>query len=107
MNKRFKEGDKVVVYNRWIDSIKTVGRVTKTQIIINGTKYKRDTGSQIGGSVWSFSKIGVCTKEEEMRITTEINARRMKRYITEYKLDTLSYSELEQIYNILKNSNKE
>jgi hypothetical protein len=47
-----KVGDKVVLESYGIGSIKylvkTVDRVTKTQIIIGNMKYKKDTGRQIG-----------------------------------------------------------
>lgn len=47
--KDLKEGDKVVVYNIYGDSIKKVDRVTKAQIIVDGYKYRRETGYRIGG----------------------------------------------------------
>lgn len=104
--KDLKEGDKVVVYKRWGDSINVIEKVTKTQIVVNGTKYRRESGSQIGGSVWYSSRIGICTKEEENRIRSQISVNRMKRFIKEYDIDSLSYKKLEKIYNILKNKDE-
>ena len=79
--KDLKEGDKVIVYNRYGDSIKTVERVTKTQIVVDGYKYRRETGYQIAGNTWYSSRIEICTEEEENRINRQISENRMKRYI--------------------------
>ena len=55
--KSLEVGDQVIVrrsHNH--DTISTIERLTKTQIILknSGRKYKRKTGSLIGGSSWSY-----------------------------------------------------
>lgn len=104
--KDLKEGDKVIVYGRWNDCIKVIEKVTKTHIIVNGIKYRREDGRKIGGSVWNGSHIDVCTEEEENRIRTQYAEEMMKRYIKDYNIESLNFKKLEQIYNILKDQNE-
>ena len=40
-----------------------VDRVTKTQIIINNTRYSRDGGQEIGGSKYASNRVQLCTPE--------------------------------------------
>ena len=102
--KDLKVGDKVIIRNRWNDRIGTIERVTKAQIIVNGYKFRRETGSQINGDSWAPSRIEVLTEEELRRIQKQNNKEKMKRYIQNFVFDDLSYEEIEQVYNILKKS---
>lgn len=103
--KELKVGDKVIIRNRWNDRIKTIERVTKTQIIVNGDKYRRKDGFQINGDTWTPSRIEVLTEEELRRMQKQNNKEKMKRYIQNFVFDDLSYDEIEHVYNILKKLN--
>lgn len=100
--KDLKAGDKVVIRNRWNDRIGTIERVTKTQIIVNGYKFRRESGLQINGDSWTPSRIAVLTEEELQGIKKQNAKNMMKRYIKNFVFDDLSYEEIEQVYNILK-----
>lgn len=102
--KDLKAGDKVIIYNRWNERIGTIDKVTKTQIIVNGYKYRRENGSQINGDTWTPSRIAVYNEEEANRIRKNQLMNNMKRYIENFTLEELSYEELVQICNILKKS---
>lgn len=102
--KDLKAGDKVIIRNRWNNRIGTIERVTKTQIIVNGYKFRRENGSQINGDSWTPSRIEVLTEEELQRIKTQNAKNMMKRYIQNFVFDDLSYEQIEQVYNILKKS---
>lgn len=102
--KDLKAGDKVIIRNRWNDRIGTIERVTKTQIIVNGCKFRRENGSQINGDSWTPFRIAVLTEEELQRIQKQKSKEKMKRYILNFVFDDLSYEEIEQVYNILKKS---
>ena len=100
--KDLQAGDKVIIRNRWNDRIGTIERVTKTQIIVNGCKFRREDGSQINGDRWTPYRIAALTEEELRRIQKQNKKEKMKRYILNFAFDNLSYEEIEQVYNILK-----
>ena len=52
-----RAGDKVVLTTKLGHKIVTVDRVTKTQVIIGGGRYRVADGREVGGSVWSTTKI--------------------------------------------------
>lgn len=102
--KDLKAGDKVIIRNRWNDRIGTIERVTKTQIIVNGYKFRRENGSQINGDTWTPFRIAVYNEEEANQIMKSQAMNKMRCYIKDFTLENLSYDELEQICNILKKS---
>lgn len=56
--------DKVFYSDRHRCGISTITRLTKTQIILaNGSKYKKDTGHIVGGTIWNQSSIQILTPE--------------------------------------------
>lgn len=57
-------GDRVIVAYGWnTDSVATVDRVTKTQIILkDGSRYN-SAGRKIGGDKWSRNHISVATED--------------------------------------------
>ena len=65
-----KPGDRVRVGNGLTDSIGTVERTTKTQIILrDGTRYRRKDGEEVGRDMWSSSYLEDLTEEALLRIT--------------------------------------
>lgn len=65
-----KPGDRVHVRNSSTESIATVERTTKTQIILrNGTRYRRRDGGEMSRDAWVRSYIGDLTEETVLRIT--------------------------------------
>lgn len=71
--KNLKVGDKVIIsfgimYTE--EKIGYIGRLTKTQIILNNSKikYKKDSGSSIGTKNWEHSQLLEPTKERIEKI---------------------------------------
>lgn len=63
-------GDRVHVRIRLTESIATVERTTKTQIILrNGNRYRRRDGIEVGHDTWGGSYIEDLTEESVLRIT--------------------------------------
>jgi len=56
-----------------------VERTTKTQIIVKGVRYKRNSGYRIGGSEWGGGSIGVWT--EDLQIEWELKLQMKKNRI--------------------------
>lgn len=90
--KDLKAGDKVIIRDRWNDRVGTIGRVTKTQIIVNGSKFRRGDGSQINGDRWTPARIAVLTEEELQRIKKQNAKNMMKRYIQNFVFLTICHT---------------
>ena len=58
------EGDEVLVTGMSHRHISKVDKVTKTQIIVNNARFRRDSGWQCGGDRWNVRKISVPTEKE-------------------------------------------
>ena len=61
-------GCKVLSYGSWGGKLEIVTKTTKTQIITNAGKYKRDTGRIIGAGAWSDRWIRIPTHEDFVRL---------------------------------------
>jgi hypothetical protein len=71
-----KTGDPVLIWNGWVHNPATVERTTPTQIIVRGSKYRRNGGARIGGGTWDRIVLVEPTPEllEEMRQKQERQA---------------------------------
>lgn len=58
------EGDEVLVTGMSHRHIAKVDKVTKTQIIVNNARFKRDSGWQCGSDRWNVRRISVPTEKE-------------------------------------------
>ena len=58
------EGDEVLVTGMYHRHIAKVDKVTKTQIIVNNARFKRDSGWQCGSERWNIRRISVTTEKE-------------------------------------------
>lgn len=57
-----KVGDKVFYDGRSTIGIKTIARLTKTQIILkNGQRFRKESGWLVGGDAWSATMIRILT----------------------------------------------
>lgn len=99
-------GDDVLVRGMHRRRIAKVDKVTKTQIIVNNARFRRDSGWECGSDRWNVRRISVPTekgisdvKEEELRKTL-IYA------ISSFDFKRLSTDELKQVYNIVKGKEK-
>ena len=96
------EGDEVLVTGMYHRHIAKVDKVTKTQIIVNNARFKRDSGWQCGSERWNVRQISVPT-EKEISDVKEENLRKTLIYvISSSDFERLSTDKLKQVYNIVK-----
>ena len=99
-------GDDVLVTGLYHRRIAKVGKVTKTQIVVDNVRFRRDSGWQCGGDSWYRKNISVPT-EKEISDVKEENLRKTLIYtISSFNFKRLSTDELKQVYNIVKGKEK-
>ena len=64
-------GDEVLVIGTFNRRIAKVDKVTKTQIIVNNARFRRDSGWQCGSDRWNVTRISVPTEKEISDIKEE------------------------------------
>lgn len=95
-------GDDVLVRGMHRRRIAKVDKVTKTQIIIDNARFRRDSGWQCGSNRWNIRRISVPT-EKEISDVKEENLRKTLIYsISSFDFKRLSTDELKQVYKIVK-----
>lgn len=100
-------GDDVLVTGMYHRRISKVGKVTKTQIVVNNARFRRDSGWQCGSDRWNVRRISVPT-EKEISDVKEENLRKTLIYsISSFDFKRLSTDELKQVYNIVKGKENE
>ena len=99
-------GDDVLVRGMHSRRIAKVDKVTKTRIVVNNARFRRDSGWQCGGNRWNVRRISVPT-EKEISDVKEENLRKTLIYaISSFDFKRLSTDELKQVYNIVKRQRK-
>ena len=99
-------GDEVLVTGTLHRRIAKVDKVTKTQIVIDNDRFRRDSGWQCGVDSWYRKSISVPT-EKEISDVKEENLRNELLYtISSFDFKRLSTDELKQVYNIVKGKEK-
>lgn len=99
-------GDEVLVTCTFHRRIAKVEKVTKTKIVIDNARFRRDSGCQCGGDSWNRKSISVPT-EKEISDVKEENLRETIIYaISSFDFKRLSTDELKQVYNIVKGKEK-
>lgn len=95
-------GDDVLVKGMNHRRIAKVDKVTKTQIVVDNVRFRRDSGWQCGGDRWNVRIIFVPTEKEISDIKEE-NLRNTLIYaISTFDFKRLSTDELKQVYKIVK-----
>ena len=95
-------GDEVLVTGTFRRRIAKVDKVTKTQIVVDNARFRRDSGWQCGSDRWNVRRISVPT-EEEISDVKEENLRKSLIYaISSFDFKRLTTNELKQVYNIVK-----
>lgn len=95
-------GDDVLVRGMHHRRIAKVDKVTKTQIIIDNARFRRDSGWQCGSNNWNVRRISVPTEKEITEIKEETFRKKLIFAISSFNFKYLSTAELEQVYNIIK-----
>ena len=99
-------GDEVLVTGTLHRRIAKVDKVTKTQIVIDNARFRRDSGWQCGSDRWNVTRISVL-KEKEISDVKEENIRKILiNTISSFNFERLSTDELKQVYNIVKGKEK-
>ena len=100
-------GDDVLVVGRSCRCIAKIDKVTKTQIVVDNVRFRRDSGWHCGGDIWDRKSISVPT-EKEISDVKEENLRKTLIYaISSFDFKRLSTNELKQVYNIVKGQENE
>ena len=95
-------GDDVLITSRYYRRIAKVDKVTKTQIVVDNVRFRRDSGWQCGSDRWNIRRISVPT-EKDISDVKEENLRKTLIYsISSFDFKRLSTDELKQVYNIVK-----
>lgn len=99
-------GDDVLVIGMHHRRIAKVDKVTKTQIIIDNARFRRDSGCQYGGDSWNRKSISVPTEKEISDVKEENLRKKLVYAISSFDFERLSTDELKQVYNIVKGKEK-
>lgn len=103
--KEFKDlvvGDDVLVTGISHRHIAKVDKVTKTQIVVGNTRFRRNSGWQCGSDRWNVRIISVPTEKEISEIKEETLRKTLIYAISSFDFKRLSTDELKQVYNIVK-----
>ena len=95
-------GDDVIVIGMYRRRIAKVDKVTKTQIVVNNARFRRDSGWQCGSDRWNVRRISVPTEKEISDIKEENFRKELLYAISSFDFERLSTNELKQVYNIVK-----
>ena len=99
-------GDDVLVTGMYYRRIAKVDKVTKTQIIANNARFRRDSGWQCGCDSWNVRRISVPSEKEISDIKEENLRNELLYAISSFDFKRLSIDELKQVYNIVKGKEK-
>ena len=99
-------GDDVLVTGMYYRRIAKVDKVTKTQIVIDNDRFRRDSGWQIGSDRCNVRRISVPTEKEISDVKEENLRKILINTISSFNFERLSTDELKQVYNIVKGKEK-
>lgn len=99
-------GDDVLVKGMNHRRIVKVDKVTKTQIVVDNVRYRRNSGWQCGGDRWNVKSISVPTEKEISEIKEETLRNKLIFAISSSNFKYLPIAKLKQIYNIIKGKNE-
>lgn len=99
-------GDEVLVTGISHRRIVKVDKVTKTQIVIDNARFRRDSGWQCSSDRWNVRRISVPTEKEISEIKEETLRENLIYAISSFDFKRLSTDELKQVYNIVKGKEK-
>lgn len=100
------EGDEVLVTSMYYRRIAKVDKVTKTQIVVDNARYRRNSGLQCGDDIWYRKSISVPTEKVISDVKEENFRKKLIYAISSFDFKRLSTDELKQVYNIVKGKEK-
>jgi hypothetical protein len=95
-------GDEVLVTGMSYKRIAKVDKVTKTKIVVDNARFRRDSGWKCGSDIWNNRKISVPTEKDISDIKEENFRKKLIYAIMSFDFKRLSTDELKQVYNIVK-----
>lgn len=95
-------GDDVLVVGMSCRRIAKIDKATKTQIVANNARFRRDSGWQCGGDSWDRKSISVPTEKEISDVKEENLRKILFNTISSFDFKRLSTNELKQVYKIVK-----
>ena len=105
--KDLQVGDDVLVTGMLYRRISKIDKVTKTQIIVDNARFRRDSGWQCGSDSWDRKSISVPTEKEISDVKEENLRKKLIHTISSFDFKRLSTDELKQVYNIVKGKENE
>lgn len=99
-------GDDVLVEGSFRRRIAKIDKVTKTQIVVNNARFRRDSGRQCCSDRWNVRRISVPTEKEISDVNEENLRKKLVYAISSFDFERLSTDELKQVYNIVKGKEK-
>ena len=100
-------GDDVLVEGRSYRRIAKIDKVTKTQIVVDNARFRRDSGWQCGSDSWNRRSISIPTEKEISDVKEENIRKKLIYAISSFDFKLLSTDELKQMYNIVKGKENE
>lgn len=100
-------GDDVLVTGLYHRRIAKVDKVTKTQIVVDNARFRRDSGWQCGSDSLDRKSISVPTEKEISDIEEENLRKALIYVISSSDFERLSTDKLKQVYNIVKGKENE
>jgi len=95
-------GDTVLIQGSHGASIRTVERVTKTQIIIdNATRFNRNTGREVGGVKWESKFLSIPTPKDIEQTKEQEEHARLVAHLRKHPWGRRSLGALREIREIL------
>lgn len=104
--KDLQVGDDVIVAGMSCRRIAEIDKVTKTQIVVGNTRFRRDSGWQCGGDRWNVRRISVPTEKEISEIKEETLRNKLIFAISSSNFKYLPIAKLKQIYSIIEGKNE-
>ena len=83
-------GDEVLVTGTFHRRIAKIDKVTKTQIVIDNARFRRDSGWQCGSDRWNVRRISVPTEKEISDIKEENLRKILINTISSFNFERLS-----------------
>lgn len=100
--KDLQVGDIVLIRSTFNKRLAKVSKITKTQIVVDGTRYRKESGWQCGNDRWNCGILSIPTEDEIKSIREEELRKRLFYAISDFDFRNLSLDKLRQVYNIIK-----
>lgn len=97
-------GDKVVVFGHFTRRIGVISKITKTQLVVDGTRFNRTSGWQCGS--WHTLHIRAATEEDIKEIDEEETRKKLLYMVRDCNFKSLSTDQLKQVCDIINSANQ-